>query len=133
MTATTYHVNVTLTRQIPNDILLEHLAVGLRSLGDTRVLGAKVKRRWQEEGHRAFSEPRGQRTHPFDGPEVFDDEVPERLPITGDFWNALTADFPHLTQFFAHKGRTVASPPRDEPAAEGDWALDGGDRVGEDV
>lgn len=148
-----YKVSVVLSRRIPTDILIEHMAVGLRSLGETKVLSVRADLDTHETRERGrdkmnattnvtttFKEPVGEyakpsepRAHPFDGPEVFDDDVNERLPLTADFWNALAADFPHLTQFFSAKGRTLVSPPREEPPAEGDWGLEPGDRVGEDV
>lgn len=162
MSPTRYTVDITLSRAIPSDILIEHLAVGLRSLGDTKVYSIEKVNSQRAysvpvtaayDPGRAFSEPEGRRAtvgerlsvkpnrkvgrkHPFDGPEMFDDDEPsDNLPLDARFWNALRADFPHLSALFRAKDeeRTVVSPPRDEPHAEGDWTLDSGDHVGEDT
>ena len=74
------------------------------------------------------------RQHPFEGPEVFDDEgEPKPLPgikltepILEQLSRAIAGDFPHLTELFRAK--------REDPKAEGDWQLPEDDgKVGEDL
>jgi hypothetical protein len=100
----------------------------------------------EEYTHKVFASGgtvRG-RQHPFDGPELFDDEPlqvryndcylrpsinlkPEDIEKLNE---SLRADFPYTNAVLAAKRKPE---PRIEPG-EGDWQLaDGDDRVGEDI
>ena len=68
---TRYSISFDSTREIPSDVLLEHVAYHLRSL--TGEDGAKLSN-YRVESHLTA------RAHPFDGEELFDDDgedVPE--------------------------------------------------------
>lgn len=138
---TTYELEITTKRDLPTDVLVEHVAYALRGIvdpnkrraheGDVTVKVVNVKR---------------PRQHPFEGPEVFDDEprkhrfneytphhtVDYRAPVTSitdplsQVFRAIGDDFPHLAELFRDKRAQ-------QPPAEGDWQLNDDDKVGDDV
>lgn len=55
-----YPLRITSEHDIPDDVLVEHIAVALRDFEFAGKVDVKMARQ-----------------HPFDGPEVFDDHVPE--------------------------------------------------------
>lgn len=74
---TRYSISFDSTREIPSDVLLEHVAYHLRSL--TSEGGAKLSN-YRVESHLTA------RAHPFDGEELFDDdETPEEKLTFQDY------------------------------------------------
>jgi hypothetical protein len=80
-----------------------------------------------------FEATRTPRQHPFEGPEVFDDDVTvdsitsTKQDLTGEM-------YPTIAELLKDKSTKELHRPADsvEPLAEGDWELKGGDEVGTD-
>lgn len=139
---TTYTLEITTKRSIPTDVLVENIGYHLRAhSGGTKIKVTNVV-------GLELTEPAG-RQHPFEGPEVFDDEPAPQYDFTkGDNWasggylpgtplteedkkallGAIRDDFPYLSQLFDAKRAGV-------PEGEGDWQLNANeaDKIGEDT
>jgi hypothetical protein len=151
---TKYSIQIDTARDIPDDVLVEHLAHAVRQIVDP----AKKRDRRGRVDVTLSNVDRG-RAHPFEGPEVNDDlpedddpEVeytadgryarggylgggvnvnvtsnPPDYVIPASVIRAIGEDFPFLTELFRDK-RNNAQPP-----AEGDWQLpEDGDTAGGD-
>lgn len=60
---TDYPLRITTENPIPDDVIVEHIAVALRDFKFAGKVDVQMARQ-----------------HPFDGPEVFDDYVPAGMP-----------------------------------------------------
>jgi hypothetical protein len=142
---TTITLKIETEKNVPADVLIEHIAVALKKL-----IPAK-------EAKPDFTVTLvGSKTHPFDGPELFDDvrSVPYDLfasggvltgngPLAGEVHkgdyiipkSAISEGLPRLQELFDAKRadrelkRPIEGPT--EPLSEGDWDLDA-DTAGED-
>ena len=79
-----YNLSVTSENAIPPDVLVEHLAVALRSLNFTGKIGITMNSTTVHGSGKTTWD------HPFDGPEVFDDD-PKPVKFaeggyTGSMW-----------------------------------------------
>ena len=77
-------VELAFEKNVPSDVLVEHLGYALRVFGvkDITIAGSQP-------------DPEAERYHPFDGPEMFDDYV-EATPETA---------FPNVTNIVNHLRR----------------------------
>lgn len=127
---TVYTLEVSTKRDVPDDVVVEHVGYALRGIVDPN------KRRSDNGGVTVrLVEAKRPRNHPFEGPVTWDDDVPETAPgvylfnekgVINQVFRAIGEDFPHLAELFRDK-RTQ------EPPAEGDWQLNNDDKVGEDL
>lgn len=143
---TKYNLEIDLPVTVPDDVLVEHVGQALKKLirkpvpepvASVRIVaksGYKLV-----EGNMKATWRNGGRQHPFEGPEVFDDDVTEFTTpdIMDKVFNAISQDFPHLSELFNVKRAERNIARRSDlsgPVGEGDWTLpeDGG-HIGEDT
>lgn len=132
---TRYNFEVDLPSDVPADVVAEYVGAALKRYVTDRVnvkvvasggalTGPTVPFVYTSGG---FNSPGRGRKHPFDGPEVFDDDitadtftVQEPHPIQGDY--------PHLTGLLASKRDSLTI-----VDGEGDWQLTNDDSAGDDT
>lgn len=157
---------------VPTDVIIEHIAVALRKMQK----GRKALKRIDVQ----VVETRSARSHPFDGPEVNDDEpsytinaphdsitvfsgkreddwadtplvgqvalVPEHREVVevevdlddvvNQVYKAIGEDFPYLAELFRAKSEdreVKRSTSITDPVPEGEWDLDDGSNVGDEL
>ena len=149
---TKYTLEIEYPYEVPDDVLVEHLGQALKKLSlrhkvtappkpSVKIVAKNAYKLREGDGavHNDYRAPRIGRSHPFDGPEVFDDDVTEHttLDIMDQVFTAISQDFPHLSELFNTKRQEHNIARRSDlsgPPGEGDWTLpeDAG-HVGEDL
>lgn len=78
-----YDLTVRSENPIPEDVLVEHIAVALRDFKFTGKVDVQVARQ-----------------HPFDGPEVFDDYFAPKVPMVGTVneGSFISDPYPNVTE-----------------------------------
>lgn len=146
---TRYNFEVDLPSDVPADVVAEYVGAALKRYVTDRV-NVKVvasggtlhgpvvglprvseKADFTERQLRALrqiTEPvRVARQHPFEGPEVFDDDITADTFTVQDA-HPIQGDYPHLTGLLASRrdAATIAD-------GEGDWQLTNDDNAGDDT
>lgn len=132
---TRYTFSIDLPADVPEDVVSEFVGQALKKFLRDRT-SVKVLREPAATVGGTLSGPtqplvRRGRAHPFDGPEVFDDDMSiatfEQL-VHGEVpHESITDAYPHLSELLKQRRELTQAP------GEGDWQLSDEDRVGEDL
>ena len=150
-----YTVDIEIDADIPTDVLAEHIGQALKHFLKEPTPQPRAKVSVNRAGgvipdrKYSFTEPgsgyiipksrlpRNGRTHPFEGPEVFDDQITIETSedVVKKVFDAIRQDFPYLRELFDAKREEHAvrrGADIQQPLDEGEWELPGEDRIGED-
>lgn len=124
-----------IANDVPADVLVEHIGYAVRNLTEKRRQWAGGITIERVQGVKLEEDPKSTksyatggylpRQHPFDGPEMFDDE-PCFLPIPQGLQDILEG-LPYLSELIRNRQRPTP------PEGEGDWNLVDEDKVGDDI
>ena len=124
---TTYTFQIDLPADIPVDVVSEHVGAALKRFLSDRVRVKVFAAGGTVTGPVQAFLPKIGRQHPFEGVELFDDDI-TAATFTVQPARPIDADYPRLTELLAHRraATTIAE-------GEGDWQLENDDHVGEDT
>lgn len=137
---TKYIIEVDLPSDVPADVVSEHVGQSLkkwlanRTSVNVTAADVPVDHVVRDFLNGGTIPPASVRNHPFDGPEVFDDEeISPAVAAAGVILTKAESKYPALLELLdAKKPRPIKRGETTQPPAEGDWQLSNDSQVGED-